>query len=134
MPRISDDREKAFREALAEDLGTIQSRVLGPKVSASDRLRWVALDVRVFRAPNSRPITGIEIDRKRKVVDILKAGVPALEMIRDKHPSARLRKTAARYLRYIAVKVGSSESPSWATAKSGRYLTARNPEAYHRPS
>jgi hypothetical protein len=134
MPRISDDRDKAFREALAGDPGTIQSRVLHPKVSASDRLRWVALAVRVFRAPNSRPITRLDIENKRKVAKILKAAVPALERIRDKHPLAPLRKTAARYLRYIVVKVGSGESPSGAMAKSGWYLTARNPQAHQRAS
>jgi hypothetical protein len=131
--KMPDDQElqKALREALAGMPAAIVSGVLDPEVSAGDRLKWVEVAVRVFRAPNSRPITRLDIENKRNVATILKAAVPALEKIRQEHQSERLSKTAARYLRYIAVKVGSGKSP--AVAQTGHY-TARKSQARQRRS
>jgi hypothetical protein len=101
---MSDDDEvqKLLRKALAEMPVTIESGVLDPKASATKRLKWVELAIRIFQGPSGRPITDDDAENKRKAAEILKAAVPELEKIRDEHQSARLRSTAAQYLLFIA--------------------------------
>jgi hypothetical protein len=105
---MSDDREmqKLLREALAAMPATIES---DPKASATSKLRWVKLALRVFRGPVGRPATDLELENKRKVARTLREAVPALEKICDEHRSERLRNTAARYLQYIESEVGRSD-------------------------
>ncbi len=99
--------QKILREALAGMLAAIESGLLDPKASATSKLKWVELALRVFRGPVGRPASDLDLDNKRKVERILKEAVPALEKIREEHRSERLRNAAARYLRYIASEVGS---------------------------
>jgi hypothetical protein len=105
---MPDDEEvqKLLREAIAEMPATIESGLLNPKASASSRLNWVKLAMRLLQDPTDRPITDIDTENKGKAAQLLKAAVPALEKIRDEHQSARLRSTAAQYLLFIANKVG----------------------------
>jgi hypothetical protein len=95
---MSDDAEvqKIRRGAIAGMPATIESGLSSPRTNAIDRLRWVGLAIKVFP----------DIGNKRKVAQILKAVVPALENIRDEHQSERLRKAAAKYLEQIAREVG----------------------------
>jgi hypothetical protein len=105
---MSDGEEvqKLLREALAEMPATIESGLLNPKASASSRLSWVKLAMKLLQDPTGRQVTEIDTENKRKAAQMLKAAVPALEKIRDEHQSARLRSTAAQYLLLIANKVG----------------------------
>ena len=107
---MSDDDEvqKLLRKALAEMPATIESGMLDPKASATSRLKWVELALRVFRGPVGRPATDLDLANKSKVARTLREAVPALEKIREEHRSERLRKTAARYLQFIESEVGSS--------------------------
>jgi hypothetical protein len=107
---MSDDHEvqKILREALAEMPVTIESGLLDPKASATSKLKWVELALRVFRGPVGRPATDLDLENRMKVAHTLREAVPALEKIREEHRSERLRKTAARYLQYIESEVGSS--------------------------
>ena len=106
---MSDDHEvqKILREALAEMPVTIESGLLDPKASATSKLKWAELALRVFRGPEGRPATDLDLENKRKVARTLREAVPVLEKIREEHRSERLRKTAERYLRYIAAEVES---------------------------
>src|SRR5260370_9889946 len=79
---------------------------LDPKASATKRLKWVELAIRIFQGPTGRPITDDDAENKRKAAEILKAAVPELEKIRDEHRSARLRSAAAQHLLFIANHVG----------------------------
>jgi hypothetical protein len=99
---MSDDQEvqKILRDAIAGMPATIQSALSNPKTSATDRLNWVRLALRIFQGP------GGDAENKNKATQILKAAVPALEKIRDEHQSERLRNTAAKYLERIAREVG----------------------------
>ena len=107
---MSDDHEvqKILREALAEMPVTIESGLLDPKASATSKLKWVELALRVFRGPVGRPATDLDLDNKRKVAHTLREAIPTLAKIREEHQSERLRKTAARYLQSIESEVGSS--------------------------
>ena len=104
---MSDDHEvqKLLREALAGMPVTIESGLSDPKASATSRLNWAKLAMRLLQDPIGRPVTDVDIENKRKAVQMLKAAVPALEKIRNEHRSARLRSTAAQYLLFIANKV-----------------------------
>jgi hypothetical protein len=107
---MSDDQEvqKILREALAGMPVTIESGLSGgPKASATSKLRWVKLALRVFRGPVGQPVTDLDLENKRKDARTLREAVPALQKIRDEHTSERLRKTAAKYLRYIESEVAS---------------------------
>jgi nicotinic acid mononucleotide adenylyltransferase len=102
---MSDDAhevQKLLRDALAGMPVTIESGLSDPKASATSRLNWVKLAMRLLPDPVGRPITDIDIENKRKAATILKGAVPGLEKIRDEHRSERLRKTADQYFRYIA--------------------------------
>jgi hypothetical protein len=96
---MSDEHElpKVLRDALAGMPAMIESGLSSPRTNAIDRLRWVGLAIRVFQ--------GSDVEDQRKATQILKAAVPALENIRDKHQSERLRKAAAKYLEQIAREV-----------------------------
>ena len=104
---MADDREvqKLLREALAAMPVTIESGALDPKASATNRLEWVELAIKVFQGPGDRATTDADLQNERKAAQILKAVVPALEKIRNQHHSERIRNTAARYLRFIASEV-----------------------------
>jgi hypothetical protein len=106
---MSDDQEvqKLLRETIAEMPATIESVLSNPKTTPSDRLKCVKLAIRIFQGPSGRPITNDDIENKQKAAEILKAAVPELEKIRDKHQSARLRSTAAQHLLFIAKEVVS---------------------------
>jgi len=100
---MSDDHEvqKILRQALAEMPITIESGLSDPKASATTKLKWVELALRVFRGPVGRPATDLDLENKRKVAHALRGVVPALKKIREEHRSERLRKTATRYLQDI---------------------------------
>jgi hypothetical protein len=105
---MSDDQEvqKLLRAALEEMPATIESGLLNPKTSASSRLNWVKLAMKILQDPTGRPVSDIDTENKRKAKEMLRAAVPALEKIREEHQSARLRSTAAQYLVMFANKVG----------------------------
>jgi hypothetical protein len=106
---MSDNREvqKILREALAGMPVTIGFGLSDPKASATSKLRWVKLALRVFRGPVGRPATDLDFENKRKDALTLREVVPALQRIRDEHTSEGLRKTAAKYLRCIESEVAS---------------------------
>jgi hypothetical protein len=109
---MSDDAhevQKMLRDALAAMPVTIESGLSDPKASATSKLKWVELGLRVFRGPVGRPATALEIENKRQVTRTLREAVPALEKICDEHRSDRLRNTAARYLQYIESEVRRSD-------------------------
>ena len=88
---MSDDDEvqKLLREALAGMAVTIESGLLDSKASATSRLKWVELGLRVFRGPVDRPGTDLDLENKRKVAGTLRRSFPTLEKIRDEHRSER---------------------------------------------
>jgi hypothetical protein len=104
---MADDWEvqRLLRKAIAAMPVTIESGALDPKTSATDRLKWVELAIKVFRGPGDRPATDDDLENERKAARILKAVVPALEKICNQHHSERIRNTAALYLRFIASEV-----------------------------
>jgi len=105
---VSEDPiQKPPLDGVAELPPIIQSVLSNPKTSPSGRLQWVGLAIRIFRGPSSRAATCGDAANKHKAAEILTAAVPALEKIRDEHPSARLRNTAAQHLLFIADQVGS---------------------------
>ena len=106
---MSDHQEvqKILRAALAGMPVTIESGLSGPKPSATNKLRWVKLALRVFRGPVGLPATDLDLENKRKDARTLREAVPALQRIRDEHTSECLRKTAAKYLQYIESEVAS---------------------------
>jgi len=106
---MSDDQavQKILREALAGIPVTIETGLSDPKASATSKLRWVKLALRVFRGPVCRPATDLDLENEKKDARTLREAVPALQKIRDEHTSEGLRKTAAKYLRYIESEVAS---------------------------
>ena len=105
---MSREVQKILREALAGMPVAIESRLSDPKASATSKLRWVKLALRVFRGPPvGRPATELDLENKRKDARTLREAVPALQKIRDEHTSEVLRKTAAKYLRSIESEVVS---------------------------
>jgi hypothetical protein len=105
---VSEDQaQKSLLDGVAELPAIIQSVLSNPKTSPSGRLRWVKLAIRIFQGPSERTVTDTEASNKQKAAEILKAAVPALEKIRDEHPSAPLRSTAAQHLQFIANQVAS---------------------------
>ena len=63
---MPDDHEvqKIIRDAIAGMPTTIQSALSNPKTSATDRLRWVGLAIKIFQGPIGRPITDVDIENK----------------------------------------------------------------------
>ena len=100
--------QKPLLDGVAKLPAIIQSVLSNPKTSPSGRLQWVKLAIRIFRGPSGRTVTDGDAANKHKAAEILKAAVPALEKIRDEHPSARLRRTAAQHLLFITHEIGSS--------------------------
>ena len=100
-----DPAQTALLDGVAELPAVIQSVLSNPKTSSSGRLLWVGLAIRIFRGPSDRTVTDGDAANKHKAAEILKAAVPALETIRDEHPSALLRSTAAEHLVFIANQV-----------------------------
>ena len=99
--------QKILREALAGMPVTIETGRSGPKASATSKLRWVKLALRVFRGPVGLPATDLDLENKKKDARTLREAVPVLQKIRDEHTSEGLRKTAAKYLQYIESEVAS---------------------------
>ena len=97
-----DSAQKVLRDALKLLPNSIHSGALDPRASATTRLRWIELGLRVFRGPVDRPATDLDLDNKRKVALTLKKVVPTLEKIRDENQSEHIRNTAVQYLRFIA--------------------------------
>ena len=97
-----DSAEKILREALKLLPNSIHSGALDPRASVNTRLRWIELGIRVFRGPEDRPATDLDLDNKRRVAITLKKVVPTLEKIRNENQSEHIRNTAAQYLRCIA--------------------------------
>jgi hypothetical protein len=54
----------------------------------------------------------LDLENKRKDARTLKEAAPALQKIRDKHTSERLRKTAAKYLRCQQLYQARSRAPT----------------------
>jgi hypothetical protein len=105
---VSEDQDqKPLLDGVAELPAIIQSVLSNPKTSPSGKLHWVKLAIRIFRGPSGRTVIDGDAANKHKAAEILKAAVPALEKIRDEHPSALLRSTAAEHLVFIANQVGS---------------------------
>jgi hypothetical protein len=100
-----DPAQKPLFDGVAELPAIIQSVLSNPKTSPSGRLQWVKLAIRIFRGPKA--VTDGDAANKHEAAEILKAAVPALEKIRDEHPSVRLRSTAAQHLLFIAHEIGS---------------------------
>jgi hypothetical protein len=103
--------QKPLLDGAAELPPIIQSVLSNPKTSPSGKLQWVKLAIRIFRGPRGRPVTDGDAANKRQAAEMLKAAVPALEKIRDEHPSVRLRNTAAEHLLFIAHEIGTAGEP-----------------------
>ena len=69
-----DAAQKVLRDALKLLPNSIHSGALDPRASATTRLRWIELGLRVFRGPVDRPATDLDLDNKRKVALTLKKG------------------------------------------------------------
>ena len=98
-----DAAQKVLRDALKLLPNSIHSGALDPRASATIRLRWIELGLRVFREPVDRPATDLDLDNKRKVALTLKKVVPT-----DESQSEHIRNTAVQYLRYIASECRAS--------------------------
>ncbi len=104
--KLTDEEREAVRDAL-EVIPTAIKKGLLNSNSATNKLNWADLAMRLIRDPVGRPVSDIDIENKRKAAEILRAAVPELEKIRDQHKSERLRKKAAQYLQVIASEVPS---------------------------
>ena len=95
MPdEIDEEIRKVLREPLKAMPGIIRCGLFKPGASASYRLGWTGLAIKLlneFATP--------------EVSIILREAIPDLEKIRDEHRSERLRSTAAEYLLFIANKM-----------------------------
>jgi hypothetical protein len=95
MPdEIDEEIRKVLREPLNAMPGIIRSGLFKPGASASYRLGWTGLAIKLlneFATP--------------EVSVILREAIPELEKIRNEHRSERLRSTAAEYLLFIANKM-----------------------------
>ena len=97
--------QKPPLDGVAELPAIIQSVLSNSETSPSGRLLWVGLAIRIFRGPSGGAATHGDAANKHKAAEMLKAAVPALEKIRDEHPSERLRDTAAEHLLFIAHEI-----------------------------
>lgn len=105
MP-FEDELQKAWR-GLIEKLPTaIQHGISDPKTSATSRLKYVEMAIRLFFGPIGRPETEIDSKNAREAATMLRKVVPELEKIRREHRSERLRRKADQYLGFIATRVG----------------------------
>ena len=102
-----DPAQKAPLDGVAELPAVIQSVLSNPNTSPSGKLQWVGLAIRIFRGLSSRAVTDGDAANKHKAAEMLKAAVPALEKIRDEHPSAGLRSTAAEHLLFITNEIAN---------------------------
>jgi hypothetical protein len=114
-----DPAQKPLLNGVAELPAIIQSVLSNPKTSPSGRLQWLKLAIRIFRGPSGRTATDGDAANKHKAAEILEAAVPALEKIRDEHPSAGLRSTAAQHLLFIAHEIGTAGEPSAGADRTG---------------
>jgi hypothetical protein len=95
MPdEIDEEIRKVLREPLKAMPGIIRSGLFKPGASASYRLGWTGLAIKLLNE-FANPEVSI----------ILREAIPELEKIRDEHRSERLRRTAAEYLLFIANKM-----------------------------
>ena len=99
--------QKPLLDGVAELPAIIQTVLSNPKTSPSGRLQWVNLAIRIFRGSSGPTANDGDAANKHEAAEILKAAVPALEKIRDEHPSASLGSTAAQHLLFIAHEIGS---------------------------
>jgi hypothetical protein len=105
MP-FEDELQKAWR-GLIEKLPTaIQHGLSDPKTSATNRLKYVEMAVRLFFGPIGRPETAIDSKNAREAATMLRNVVPELEKIRREHPSQRLQRKADQYLSFITTRLG----------------------------
>jgi len=95
MPdEIDEEIRKVLREPLKAMPGIIRSGLFKPGASASYRLGWTGLAIKLlneFATP--------------EVLVILRDAIPELEKISNEHRSEHLSSTAAEYLLFIATKV-----------------------------
>ena len=88
MPdQIDEEVRKVLREPLKAMPGIIRSGLFKPGASASYRLGWTGLAIKLL---NGFAIPEVSV--------ILREAIPELEKIRNEHRSERLRSTAAEYL------------------------------------
>src|SRR5271155_4874818 len=66
--QMADDWEvqRLLRKAIAAMPVTIESGALDPKTSATDRLKWVELAIKVFQGPGDRRTTDDDLENERK--------------------------------------------------------------------
>jgi hypothetical protein len=92
---------------LIEKLPTaVQHGIFDPKTSATNRLKYVEMAIRLFYGPIGRPETESDSKNARDAATMLRKVVPELEKIRREHRSERLRWKADQYLSFIATRVG----------------------------
>jgi hypothetical protein len=104
-----DEARKILLGALKDMPAKVESGILNPKGSATNKLKWVELALRLLRGPTGRQFGDVDFENQRKAAQILKAAVPVLKKIHEEHSSERLRNSAAKYLRRIAREVEAIE-------------------------
>jgi len=102
----ADEARKILMGALKDIPARVEAGILNPKVSATNKLKWVELALRLLQGPSGRPFGAVDIENQRKAAEILKSAVPVLKKIQKEHSSERTRGSAAKYLRRIAREVG----------------------------
>ncbi|MCP3384571.1 hypothetical protein NLM31_29785 [Bradyrhizobium sp. CCGUVB4N] len=108
MPdEIEREYQQVLRESLEKMPEIIRSAIFEPKLSATDRLKWTEVAVRLIHPPVGRARTDLDRKNARECKRILRQVVPYLAQIRDGHPSERVRKKADHWVREITTKLGS---------------------------
>lgn len=97
-----EEVRKILLDALEKMPGVIRDALAKPKLSATNRLQWTGLALRLTNDPVGRQAT--DLDRKNAIEtrQILKDAAPSLEKIRKEHSSERIRRKADNYLRIIS--------------------------------
>ncbi|MBW5435805.1 hypothetical protein FXB41_13730 [Bradyrhizobium canariense] len=107
MPdEIEREYQKVLHESLEKMPEIIRSAIFEPKLSATDRLKWTEIAVRLTHPPVGRARTDLDRKNARECRRILRQVVPYLVQIRDGHPSERLRMKADHWFKEITMKLG----------------------------
>ena len=99
---IDREIQRMLRESLEKMPNIIRSAIFKPKVSATERLKWTEMAVRLINGPAGRAPTAVDEKNAREAKDILRQVVPYLLEIRDSHSSKRLREKADHWVKEIA--------------------------------
>ena len=97
-----EEYQRFLRTSMEKMPDIIRSAIFKPKTSATKRLQWTQMAVRLVHDPEGRAPTDLDRKNARECADILRQVVPYLQEIRDGHKSERLRKKADHWIKEIA--------------------------------